>query len=330
MVVFKVMTWNLENLFSPSPSDDNAIQEYEDKLKTLAEVISRLDADIVGVQEVGDSEAFDDLQARLDGLYPHQRLSISPDSRGIRVGFLSKLPLEDGEEIVNFPAEGLASVPGQDDKGKPVDVTRMSRGALPVTVTLPSGLKVSLINNHWKSKLLTFPGGRFTTSNENERARVAGFALLKRTAEAVAIRVKANELLVGNRDRGLIVLGDLNDVTEAATTQILHGPGGSEIGTGGFDRPDRGDDARLFDLAPLIPLERRFSRVFQGKGELIDHILVSQELLPFSAAGGKRRLPIVDSHIDALGALPSITERPSERRGKPGSDHAPVTATFDL
>jgi endonuclease/exonuclease/phosphatase family metal-dependent hydrolase len=324
------MTWNVENLFSPSQSDDSAIEEYEDKLKTLAEVISRLDADIVGVQEVGDPEAFDDLQARLDGLYPHQRLSTAPDSRGIRVGFLSKFPLEDGEEIIDFPPPGLAGVPGQDNDGDPVDVTRLSRGALRVAVTLPSGLKVSLINNHWKSKLLTFPGGRFTTSNENERARVAGFALLKRTAEAVAIRVKANEFLVGNRDRGLIVLGDLNDVTEAATTQILNGPGGSEIGTAGFDRPDRGDDARLFNLAPLIPLERRFSRVFQGQGELIDHILVSQELVPFSAAERKRRRPLVDSHVDALGALPSITERPNERRGKPGSDHAPVTATFEL
>ncbi|MDV3002705.1 MAG: hypothetical protein N5P05_004360 (plasmid) [Chroococcopsis gigantea SAG 12.99] len=330
MAAFKVMTWNVENLFSPRQSDDNAILQYEEKLKTLVEVINRLDADIVGVQEVGDPEAFNDLQNRLDGLYPHQKLSLAPDSRGIRVGFLSKLALEDGGEIVDFPAEGLAGVPGQDDRGQPDTVTRLSRGALHVAITLPSGLKVDLINNHWKSKLLTFPGGRFTTSNENERARVAGFALLKRTAEAVAVRVKANSLLVDNSDRGLIVLGDLNDVPKAATTQILNGPVGSEIETRGFDRPDKGDDVRLFNLAPLIPIERRFSRVFQGQGELIDHILVSEELVPFSAAEQKRRRPIVDSHIDVLGDLPSITERPSERRGKPGSDHAPVTATFDL
>jgi endonuclease/exonuclease/phosphatase family metal-dependent hydrolase len=332
MVAFKVMTWNLENLFSPPPSDEKKIREYEEKLRTLAEVILRLDADVVGVQEVGNPEAFDDLRDRLDGRYPHHQLSTKPDARGIRVGFLSKLSIEDSEEIVDFPPEGLASVPGQDDQGNPVEVTRLSRAALRVAVTLASRLKVNLINNHWKSKLLTFPGGRFTTSNENERARVAGMALLKRTAEAVAVRVKANELLVGNQTQGLIVLGDLNDVTEAATTQILHGPSGSEIGTRGFNQPDKGDDARLFNLAPLIPLERRFSRVFKGSGELIDHILVSQELLPFPTEPPKqpRRLPTVDSHVDALGALPSITETPSERRGKPGSDHAPVTATFDL
>ena len=39
----------------------------------------------------------------------------------------------------------------------------------------------------------------------------------------------------------VVVLGDLNDEPLAATTQILLGPPGSEIGTAGFDRPDRGD-----------------------------------------------------------------------------------------
>lgn len=50
-----------------------------------------------------------------------------------------------------------------------------------------------------------------------------------------------------------MVLGDLSDVPEAATTQILHGPPGSEIGTAGLDRPDLGDARRLWNLAPRIP-----------------------------------------------------------------------------
>lgn len=326
MTTFKVMTWNLENLFQPDPNDAEEIQEYQAKLQSLSQVINHLAADVIGVQEVGSPEAFDDLINQLNGQYPHSQVSTQPDRRGIRVGFFSKLPIEDSENFVEFPPQGLASVPGIDSNGNPTEVTRLSRGVLRITVTLPSDLKVNLMTTHWKSKLLTFPGGRFSTRDEDERARVAGVALLRRTAEAVAVRVKANELLVGNRTQGLIVMGDLNDVTDAATTQILHGPPGSEIGTRGFKRPDRGDDARLFNLAPLIPPERRFSRVFRGSGELIDHILVSKELLP----GNPSQTPVVDSHIDALGSLPSISEQPSERRGEPGSDHAPVTATFDF
>jgi hypothetical protein len=44
----------------------------------------------------------------------------------------------------------------------------------------------------------------------------------------------------------VMVLGDLNDEVEAATTQILNGPTGSEIGTGGLNQPDHGDRQRLW------------------------------------------------------------------------------------
>jgi hypothetical protein len=104
----------------------------------------------------------------------------------------------------------------------------------------------------------------------------------------------------------VVVLGDLNDEPTAATTQILLGPPGSEIGTPGFERADQGDGSRLWNLAPLIPAERRFSRMFRGRGELIDHILVSHELV--------QRVENVDT---GPGEPRSITEDPTERRDEP-------------
>jgi hypothetical protein len=101
-----------------------------------------------------------------------------------------------------------------------------------------------------KSKLLTFPGGRFNPADEGERVRFAGYALYRRAAEAVTLRAFANELLDSHgRERALVVLGDLNDEPAAAATQILLGPPGSEIGTPGLDRPDQGDGARLWTSA---------------------------------------------------------------------------------
>jgi endonuclease/exonuclease/phosphatase family metal-dependent hydrolase len=331
MTTFKVMTWNLENLFRPgSESGPKSQTEFAQKLNSLADVILKLDPDVLAVQEVGGTEPFNDLAAQLQGRYRHLRLSNQPDGRGIRVGFLSKLPIEESEDIVDFPLTGLPSVSGIDSKGNFVNVTRLGRGALRIRVKPKPDFPVHLIAAHLKSKLLTFPSqsgsARFTTNDEDERARIAGIALLQRTAEAVALRVKANELKKRHPDDGLIVLGDLNDVTDAATTQILQGPPGNEIGTNAFNKPDRGDEVRLFNLAPLIPQQRRFSRIFKGNGELIDHILVSEELLP----GRPRRLPEVDSHVDAVGSVPSIGDEPNKRRGEPGSDHAPVTARFEL
>jgi predicted extracellular nuclease len=329
MTSFKVMTWNLENLFQAgSEFGPDTPEQYAQKLDSLAAVILPLDPDVLAVQEVGSTAAFHDLVSLLQGRYPHARLSAHPDARGIRVGFVSKLAIEDAEELLDFPQAGLPRVPGTDDQGNLIDVTSFGRGALRIRVRPTPELPIHLLTAHLKSKLLTFPsatgGPRFTPRNENERARVAGMALLKRTAEAAALRVRANDLLEANTQNALILLGDMNDVPDAATTQILQGPGGSEIGTPGFNRRDRGDDTRLFNLAPLIPAERRFSRIYQGHKELIDHILVSQELLP----GQPRQVPAVDSHIE--GALPSISDDPNARRGAPGSDHAPITAVFEV
>jgi endonuclease/exonuclease/phosphatase family metal-dependent hydrolase len=333
MTKFKVATWNLENLYSPgSTYGPGSVAEYEAKLDSLAAAILKLDPDVLAVQEVGDNEALTNLVAKLQNRYHHTRLSAHPDSRGIRVGFVSKLELHDPVDFVAFPEEGIGFVPGIDSRGKPVEVSRMGRGALLVAVKPGPDCLVHLMTAHLKSKLLTYPSrsgrARFSPQDEDERAWVAGIALMKRTAEAVTLRVKANALLAENDRNALILLGDLNDVVNAATTQILKGPGGSEINNKrAFNRADQGDDTRLWNLAHLIPANRRYSRKYKGTGELIDHIFVSQELLP----GKPRRLPEVDSHVDAIGdGLPVVDDNPGLRLGEAGSDHAPITAIFEL
>lgn len=330
MNAFTVTTWNLENLFrNGHESGSRTADEYATKLDSLAQTILSLNPDVLAIQEVGGPEPLADLLALLEDRYPHSLLSSHPDPRGIRVCFVSKLAIESSEEISAFPQNGLTKVSSMDGQCRTQEISSFGRGALCICVRPLPDRPINLINAHLKSKLLTFRSesgqARFTPRDENERAQAAGLALLRRTAEAVALRAKANELLAGNDQNALIVLGDMNDGANAATTQILQGPGGSEIDTRGFDRPDQGDDARLFNLAPLIPEERRFSRIYQGTKELIDHILVSEEMLP----GQSRRKPKVDSGVIA-NPISSITDNPGERRGRLGSDHSPVTAVFEL
>lgn len=243
----RVGTWNLENLFGPGgdagPDSDEA---YEVKLAALASTITGLDLDVLGVQEVGSPEALADLVGRLDGRWSSGLAD--PDGRGIRVGFVSRLPLGEVEQVDGF-LDGLPPVQVDDDGGT---VTALSRPDLRVRVET-NGTAVDLVCCHFKSKLLTFPGGRFSTSDEDERARFATYALGRRAAEAAATRGLATRLLGGEgQQRAVVVLGDLNDTEYAATTAVLYGPGGSEIGTSGFDRPDQGDGARLWNLAPAI------------------------------------------------------------------------------
>lgn len=204
-----------------------------------------------------------------------------------------------------------------DDAGNTID--HLGRPGLRARVAL-HGTSLDIVSVHLKSKLLSFPGGRFAPRDEDERARFAVYALHRRAAEACGLRTYLTALLDGKgKDRAVVLAGDMNDEPQAATTQILHGPPGSEIDTPGQDRPDSGDAQRLWNLAPLIPEEQRYSRVYRGRRELIDHLLVSHRLLD-----------TVETVTTGTGSTPSITDNPLQRRDAPGSDHRPVVATLNL
>ncbi len=332
MGTLTVMTWNVENLFRPGPEASPAEHErYQRKLDLLAAVIAQHAPDVVALQEIGGEEPLHDLQQALGNAYPHHAVSAFPDRRGIRVAFVVKQPVDAQTDIVAFPPGPALAVETLTGTGATVPLTRMGRGALHIRMT-QDGRPVDLVNAHLKSKLLTFPrpgGTSFTPRDEAERAQVAGIALRRRTAEVVTVRLWVTALLTGNNRTALLLLGDFNDVPEAQTSLILTGPPGSEIGTLGFDRPDRGDAVRLFNLAPLIAPDRRFSRVHRGRGELLDQIFASEECFPVGP-DNRRQLPAVDSHVDFARQLPSIGENPAERAWEIAPDHAPVVATFDV
>lgn len=319
--MFKVMTWNVENLFRPGDAGGPTQEVYEAKLDGLAATIDGEAPTAVSLQEIGNVDALADLVARLDGEW-HTRVSDHPDGRNIRVAWVTRQPVIDSADIVAFPAQFR---PVQtEDEGEPLN--EMGRGGVSVAVQADSGATVRLLTCHLKSKLLSFPepggGTRFNPRDEDERARYATYALHRRAAEAATMRGAATQALDdAGGDRPLILTGDLNDTVQAATTQLLQGPPGSEIGTGGFGLPDAGDAQRLWNLAPLMPAGKDYSRINRGRKELIDHILVSAALVE-SAQDVRAVLP------EDGGELPSVTEDPGARRNAPSSDHAPVVATF--
>jgi hypothetical protein len=172
-----------------------------------------------------------------------------------------------------------------------------------------------------KSKLLTFPGGWFSTSDEGERVRFGAYALYRRAAEAVTVRATATDLLEDGAGSGRSWCWAISMMSRRRRPlRSCTGPPGSEIGTGGFDRPDQGDGQRLWNLAARIPDPQRFSRVYRGRPELIDHILVSHRVVGAVADGGVSTGP----------AVGSITDDPNDRRDEPGSDHRPLVAAIGL
>jgi predicted extracellular nuclease len=338
-MAFKIMSWNVENFFPVgAPSGPKTQAEYDQKLETLRRVIADADPDVVALQEVGDAGGgpgpLADLSNALGAGAYSIHASSNPDGRGIRVAVLAKTALAatTEPEIVALPAE--PPLPFSNIEGEPL--VRLGRGAVHVRLQA-DGKVLHVVTAHLKSKLLEFPGGKFDTKDENLRSRVAAAALARRCAEATAIRMVVSGLRQAVPNEGVIVVGDLNDEPSAATTQMLYGKGGSQPDVTGraFDMADAGDAQRLFNLATFIPLERRYSRIFEGHRELIDHILVSLNLVPQLDPKTKRHPVSVDSLVDYgaggfAGDLPSITAQPTERQGKPASDHAPIVAQFDM
>lgn len=297
---------------------------FADKLDLLISTLQALGSDVVALQEILDLAALEDLANGLG----FQHFAAPPDGRGNRVAFLTRnepatppqiidqWQLPAGEEIRRFNTDGEIVVEAV-----------LPRPAFQITVSHDGG-SIDIVNIHMKSKLLTF-GGNFSTSDETLRVQTAYFALERRAAEATTLRELATGLL--SAGRRTVVLGDFNDVPQAATTEILYGPPGSQPrgpedatrSVGAFQKSDNGDVQRLFNVTKLVPEEIRWSRRHHGEGQLLDHILASEGLMPRDDEG-LRQTPIMsilnEDAPNLIGTNPNV--------GGVTPDHAPVTAVF--
>jgi endonuclease/exonuclease/phosphatase family metal-dependent hydrolase len=343
-----VMTWNIQNLFPAGhPDGPPTPQEYNEKVAALADVINTVEPDVLALQEVGPEQVLADLNAACAIDFDH-RLTGTPDGRGIRVALLSPRRLSNRADITTYPP-GVVPVQSRDlvfDDPATAENEALSdalgRGVL--SATLRAGAeKVTVMVAHLKSKLVSYArqpgvvgGSTFAPNDEGERLRYAGYALYRRTAEAMTCRAALDAVLAADGDEpgeglgtGLtnpvIFCGDLNDEPLAATTQIIQGPGGSEIDFrpgSGFRTGDNGDGYRMWNLYRLLPPEGpNYSRIYRGRGELIDHIFGSHRL------ANPDHIPAVE--IVAASPLPSMTDDPTPQAPAP-SDHAAIVARFTV
>jgi endonuclease/exonuclease/phosphatase family metal-dependent hydrolase len=348
MAALTVMTWNVQNLLPVGHDDGPATDgEYQAKLAALAGVIDKVEPDVLALQEVGPEEVLADLNGacRIDF---DNRLVGRPDRRGIRVALMSPRRLTNRLDIQAFP-DGVLPVQsrdvGFDDPATPANeaqVAQTGRSVLAARLRA-GGEPVTVMVCHLKSKLISYdrpPGApesaTFAPVDEGERLRYAGYGLFRRAAEAMTCRAALDRVLTAagdqpgdgagaGRERAVVFVGDLNDEPSAASTQIIQGPSGSEIDfrpRSGFLTGDAGDGYRLWNLHRLLsPDGPQHTRIYQRRGELIDHIFASHRLV------NPADIPAVE--IVAATPLPSVDDHPDPRPPTP-SDHAAVVARFTI
>ena len=143
----------------------------------------------------------------------------------------------------------------EDKEGE--DAFERARKPLQVTFEF-AGERIVLINNHFTSRRGSSP-----LFGALQPPAVGGFE--KRRAQAAFLKAHVNGLLAADPEARIVVLGDFNEFRSGAPMAVLEGTYG-------------GGPQALFNLADGLPAIERYSYIFEGNSQELDHILVSRAL----------------------------------------------------
>jgi endonuclease/exonuclease/phosphatase family metal-dependent hydrolase len=270
-------SWNLRALqlagFTPWP-DQRPLDKREYGVKTafLVDRIRRFEPDILGIQEVAQEEAFDELQAELAEPLAHKALGEKGSGSGLRVGVLSRYPISRVDSHVDIPPEGQIRLgPDSDAIG-----TRFRRPVLAVQVDV-EGTPLTVVVVHLKAKRPDYfkseDPGRHGEAEPVVMSRAMGRSLVVRACEAAGLRALMRQLQLQSKGP-VVLMGDFNDGPHSVTTQIL-----------GRRPPPQGRELRVDEFYSTLELHLTkphareiYSHVWEGKYEVLDHIVVSGDL----------------------------------------------------
>ncbi|MBE0616638.1 MAG: endonuclease/exonuclease/phosphatase family protein [Proteobacteria bacterium] len=305
----RLATFNLENLGIRAGEDTPKVRSWLGRHQAaLRDTVRRLEADAVAFQEVLDPSLLEPL---LDGLdYPHVVVGERAESP-LLTGVFSRYPLLVPQDVARETDLAL-----QDDKTGLVVGVRgpFSRSVLRVEWDAP-GMPTTLLVVHWKSKIPSFTPSR---QREGEPWRSLGDAgegrlltEVKRLAQAVALRREIDRRFARDPGARLAVLGDFNDILDSEALRIVRGDAQACLSPGLLPQ-------ELLPCELSVPAEKRYTQVYRGRPEMLDHIFISRALLPhFHGARVFNEF------------LRDAEEGPEAgRSADASSDHAPFAATF--
>jgi endonuclease/exonuclease/phosphatase family metal-dependent hydrolase len=326
---FRVASFNVENLVVPDVRYYDRLkdtrEQYDTKVNWIASILNRAKADIVGVQEVWFEEALADAMNRsfhfagkanvvAPGATRAENLTGHVAKRP-RVGLISRFPIKSVSSTIAFPPSVDLTVPLRVDGGVirqvPIGVQEFQRPVLRAVVDV-DGTDLTVYVTHLKSKGPLIREGEdgddpFAASLGQARATIV------RAAEAAALRHLILADLKESR-KPVIVLGDLNDTPDAASTQTVRGP------TPHKDM-DRDEKHALWDVILYSTFRIAFERspqihthIHDGERDILDHILVSEEFY------GRNRARIADVlRHDVIND--HLRDDPDDRQPPGASDH---------
>lgn len=325
MTTVRIATFNLEN-FDETAADERP--SLDERITLMRPQIVRMRADIACFQEVngqerdGQPRALLALERLLDetSLDGANLASTQPqaggvyDERNLVVATHHEIVGRDQiqNKFVNQPMyKRLTAVP-PDEEAKPIGI---ERPILYVTVDTGVGV-LHVINLHLKSKIPSdIPGQKvdgFTWKSADARAEGSFISSMKRMSQALEVRRLVDSLLDVDPDAMIVVAGDFNAAPDEVPVQAI---------CGDVEDTGNGDLARrvLVPIENTIPESSRYTLFHHGRGELLDHMLVTRNLLAHYRGSEIHNETLHDESVAF-----------AVDRKFPESDHAPVVATFEF
>lgn len=235
--------------------------------------------------EGGPEYAFTDIapENNQDGGQPGGNIRVGYIYNPERVQLVDDKPKGDAVTPVEIGKHGLSHNPGRIDPTNPV--FENSRKPLAAEFKF-KGRKITVIANHFNSK-----GGDDTLFGSNQPPVLESEEQRKEIAKVVNGFVE--EILQQDNEANVVVLGDLNDFQFSEPLEVLKGKS-------------------LTNMIEQLPSSEQYTYNYQGNAQVLDHILVSNNLV------GRTEADIVHINSDF-----------TEEHGR-ASDHDPVLVQIDL
>lgn len=327
----RIATFNIENL---DDKEGGSTPPLAARVPVLRKFLSRLNADILCLQEVHGQElpdhtssnpsrnlaALDSVLAGTPYAHYHRAHTVTSDNvpyneRNLVV--LTRYPILATRQYRNdhIPELQYRKVTANPPEPDARDLG-WERPILHATLDHPILGGLHVINLHLKSRLATNVTGQ-KVNNYTWRS-AAGWAegyflsSIKRVGQALETRVLIDSLFDLNPDANILVCGDFNAEPGEVPVEAI---AGRVENTGNPDLRAR----VLVPCSSAIPRSVRFSHYHHGHGNLLDHMLLSQSLLPHFEHATIHNENLHDESLPFM----SDTKYPE-------SDHAPFVAQFSV
>ena len=256
---------------------------YSKKLSWISNQLEKMNADIIGFQEVFHIEALEELLKHTNEYAEYNLVSTvgqEPNKRPF-VALASKYEIVESQVYASFP-----SVIHFDEGNVAID--KFSRPVLRCKIKIAEGVEIQCFVAHLKSKRPDYPENldRKDRFHPREQAHAKVRALVRRAFEAAALRELMLTYLM-NKDEPVILIGDLNDNDLAVSTRLISGEPPHKNEKQSVKREIW--DSLLYNVkdiqARMSFHDYYFTHIHNGHYEALDHILVSQEFVQENPKG---------------------------------------------